>query len=360
MNLMAIKSFLGTVTGKVIAVASLGLLGVVGGLFVNKMIYSDKMVFNFSTLDPEKPEQQKDLMNKPLSEHLKVGDFLPQGLKSLGGNKDLIIKQPVVDTLEHLISKMHEVYPDAPLKFDNGYLASGYRFAAYDREVGGSGSGPHTRGNAVDVEFNVPNVDSFEVAQRTAWEGYKLGVKGIEIDYDAENSTYSVHIDPITARQENWYAEECAAKDETGRARYVKVDPVEMWGPDNKNIAGTWLLEWSMNFVGQGWEQGTPMEVSFVRIDDGGNYRAYMGGADSGVIISKIGPGQYNINGNNEDGSSRGRIEVRGSELKLDQRQVLARGGASGGEVGFVGTGHRIHSATDQHSRSPITKETDR
>jgi hypothetical protein len=148
----------------------------------------------------------------------------------LGGTQDLI-KKAVVDMLNELSNRIERVVSQARLVF-----TSGYRSRFRDIEAGGTGSGPHTRGNAVDITFEIPNLSSREAAMRVAGEAYKLGVKSIAIDRNG--NSYAVHLDPITPREEGWYTEqESQQVEENGRKvlskSYKPVDP-ETWSSSSQ------------------------------------------------------------------------------------------------------------------------------
>jgi hypothetical protein len=90
------------------------------------------------------------------------------------------------------------------LKIGSIGVSSAYRSPAQDRAVGGSGSGPHTTGKAVDFWLRSPEGKAYNsiyalcAAQTLAGS---LGIKGIERITDG----VSLHID-IGYRSSNWWA----------------------------------------------------------------------------------------------------------------------------------------------------------
>ena len=59
-----------------------------------------------------------------------------------GGSHDILVSDELVDKLEKLYAK---------LNCSKIIITSGYRCAAHDKNVGGSGTGQHTKGNAADT-----------------------------------------------------------------------------------------------------------------------------------------------------------------------------------------------------------------
>lgn len=73
-----------------------------------------------------------------LSPHFNVKEFKCK----CGGSHDILISDELVDKLEKLYAK---------LNCSKIIITSGYRCAAHDKNVGGSGTGQHTKGNAADT-----------------------------------------------------------------------------------------------------------------------------------------------------------------------------------------------------------------
>lgn len=73
-----------------------------------------------------------------LSPHFNVKEFKCK----CGGSHDILISDELVDKLEKLYAK---------LNCSKIIITSGYRCATYDKNVGGSGTGQHTKGNAADT-----------------------------------------------------------------------------------------------------------------------------------------------------------------------------------------------------------------
>ena len=73
-----------------------------------------------------------------LSSHFNVKEFKCK----CGGSHDILISDELVDKLEKLYAK---------LNCSKIIITSGYRCANHDKNVGGSGTGQHTKGNAADT-----------------------------------------------------------------------------------------------------------------------------------------------------------------------------------------------------------------
>lgn len=76
--------------------------------------------------------------NTQLSPHFNVQEFKCKCRQP----HDILIAEELVDNLEKLYSA---------LNCSKIIVTSGYRCVAHDKNVGGSGSGQHTKGNAADI-----------------------------------------------------------------------------------------------------------------------------------------------------------------------------------------------------------------
>ena len=76
--------------------------------------------------------------NEQLSTHFNVKEFRCK----CGGSHDNLISEELVQKLEQLRDE---------LKCSKIEISSGYRCVQHDKNVGGSGRGQHTKGNAADV-----------------------------------------------------------------------------------------------------------------------------------------------------------------------------------------------------------------
>ena len=85
--------------------------------------------------------EDKDIF---LSEHFQMGEFVTNS----DYYGDYPSSVPIDDGLPKTLERVFEHF-----NCDYGIISSGYRTPACDVSVGGSGSGPHTRGIAVDVAF---------------------------------------------------------------------------------------------------------------------------------------------------------------------------------------------------------------
>ena len=83
--------------------------------------------------------------DKVLSKHFKMGEFVSSSDYASGNYPSSV---PIHDKLPEILEKVYDHFGATC-----GIICSGYRTPACDREVGGSGSGPHTIGIAVDVYY---------------------------------------------------------------------------------------------------------------------------------------------------------------------------------------------------------------
>ncbi len=109
--------------------------------------------------------------SKKLSEHFKVKEF------ACSDGDKVLIDTALVDKLEKLRIK---------LDCKKMVINSGYRTAKHDKAVGGSGSGQHTKGKAVDIVCY--NADGKISAKLVCCAAESLGFTGI--GYISANSTH--------------------------------------------------------------------------------------------------------------------------------------------------------------------------
>ena len=83
--------------------------------------------------------------DKVLSKHFKMGEFVSSSDYTSGNYPSSV---PIHDKLPEILEKVYDHFGATC-----GIICSGYRTPACDRSVGGSGSGPHTLGIAVDVYY---------------------------------------------------------------------------------------------------------------------------------------------------------------------------------------------------------------
>ena len=83
--------------------------------------------------------------DKQLSKHFKMGEFVSDSDYTDGHYPSSV---PIHDKLPEILENVYEHFGATC-----GIICSGYRTPDCDREVGGSGSGPHTIGIAVDVYY---------------------------------------------------------------------------------------------------------------------------------------------------------------------------------------------------------------
>ena len=132
--------------------------------------------------------------NLKLSEHLSVWEFA--AASDYNGNypETILIDDGLPTTFE-------KVY--AHFNCSKGVLSSGYRTPAVDRAVGGSGSGPHTYGLAMDVCFYYKNGNPIP-SRIIACYLQEIGVKGVGVY--CGGTTNWTHFDMRT--NSTWYGDE--------------------------------------------------------------------------------------------------------------------------------------------------------
>lgn len=160
----------------------------------------------------------EDLLDVPLSNNFKLREYAVSILKRVGHGAsihncpNIKIYRRLCTGLQSLSDRVRSVYPGFQIQ-----ITSGYRPPYVDRVIGGSGSGPHTRGWAADCTFSgIPGKSADEVRRGVAYEALKLGIKGIELIGD----NASLHLDPV--RSDWWIAKQVIVN---GRFSYPLIDP---------------------------------------------------------------------------------------------------------------------------------------
>lgn len=128
-----------------------------------------------------------------LSLHFNVKEFKCK----CGENHDIKIDSALIDILEKTRSKLNA-------KSCNIY--SGFRCNKHDRNVGGSGSGPHTQGYAVDCYFIAQDgsrISGSKVCLALEDLGHKAGI-GYRCGGTSDNKG-QIHID---TKPRKWYGDE--------------------------------------------------------------------------------------------------------------------------------------------------------
>lgn len=226
----------------------------------------DSFVLDLARLTPA---QRQNVLKLPLTERISLGDVATEETSAAG---PVVIKRPIVSTLDKIVAAITAAYPTARLSISNGW-----RPAAADRQVGGTGSGPHVRGDSIDIAFDIPGLNSRAAAVRVASEANKLGAKGIAILNDV--ARYQVHIDPV--RSDPWYVEQVWQEIDTPAGQkwvtfYQGVDP-KLWAmpaasPEGADaIAGDWMATsiLSGKDVVNGSVKSAPMRVTVYRKPNG-------------------------------------------------------------------------------------------
>lgn len=124
-----------------------------------------------------------------LTEHFNVQEFKCK----CGGSHDILISKKLVDMLEKLFSK---------LDCSKIIVNSGYRCSNHDRNVGGNGSGQHTKGTAADVVCYAKDgsIISSKTVSCIAQDLGFTGIANITADYQA------IHLDVRSGSK--WYGNE--------------------------------------------------------------------------------------------------------------------------------------------------------
>lgn len=128
-----------------------------------------------------------------LTEHFGVWEFRCK----CGKNHNILID----DRLPVLLEKLR-----VKLNASSGNIYSGYRCVTHDKNVGGSGSGPHTQGMAVDMYFKDKNgkrIPSSVVAIALEDLGHKYGI-GYRCGGSSDASG-NIHID---VKKRKWFGDE--------------------------------------------------------------------------------------------------------------------------------------------------------
>lgn len=134
----------------------------------------------------------KNNTKKKLSEHFNAYEFRCR----CGKSHDIKIDMDLVSLLEKVRSKMGA---------DSCNIYSGFRCSTHDKKSGGSGSGPHTQGYAVDCYFikNGKRINSKDVCIALEDLGHKKGI-GYRCG-GSKAATGNTHID---TKNRKWYGDE--------------------------------------------------------------------------------------------------------------------------------------------------------
>lgn len=128
-----------------------------------------------------------------LTKHFNVQEFKCK----CGKNHNIKIDSDLAPTLEKVMTKIGA---------KTGNIYSGYRCAAHDKKIGGSGTGSHVQGYACDIYFkdskgNRINTNKVAIAledlSHNRGVGYRCG--------NSKTSTGNIHID---TKPRKWYGDE--------------------------------------------------------------------------------------------------------------------------------------------------------
>lgn len=147
-----------------------------------------------------------------LSPNFKVKEW-----KCKDGSDKILIDIDIVPFLENI---------KAFFNCKSANIYSGYRTPAHDKKSGGSGSGSHTKGYAVDIKF-IGKDGKYISSHKICCYAKDIGMKGV-----AKCSTYGVHLD---VKPRNWYADE--TKRVNGKYKTVS-DFYTYFGLTKKDIYG--------------------------------------------------------------------------------------------------------------------------
>lgn len=155
-----------------------------------------KSGLNFITDTPTtKPVENTDVVTysssdkTQLTEHFNVSEFKCK----CGGSHNTLISKKLVEMLEKLFEK---------LDCSKIIVNSGYRCSTHDKNVGGNGSGQHTKGTAADVVCYAKggSIISSKIVSCVAQDLGFTGIANITADYQA------IHLDVRSGSK--WYGNE--------------------------------------------------------------------------------------------------------------------------------------------------------
>ena len=130
------------------------------------------------------------------------------------GHNIIILDDDIVPTLNKIIEGLKSYFG---IEVGITHINAGYRTPAYDRQVGGSGAGPHTTGKAVDFYFR--GADSKPIkAIYGLCVAQLLNIKGIEKIMCSADA--SIHID-VNFRSAYWRTYQ--ARNANGAFVYLSV-----------------------------------------------------------------------------------------------------------------------------------------
>jgi len=277
-------------------------------------------------------ESLKQALDTPIDSRFKLRDFVdsPEKLKP---GPEIRLSREVVLTTERVIDAFRKSHPHSKVQGIRGW-----RGPDADRADGGTGFGPHVRGEAADLEVSAPRINPVSLARDLANTARKLGVRGVAVEQIGEH-TFAVHLDPV--RRSKWFAEQ-AWQNEAGPAgdpwrAYWHGGVEKNWRAANvaanADIAGTFTLtgksggidengtEWGFQLVGDGeyaitslqyMRDGRTMPAGFrfphVRPDSAGQYRfEYFDGRGPRPIVAWLDQSrtQLTMRVYNSPGSSR-------------------------------------------------------
>ena len=124
-----------------------------------------------------------------LSAHFNVREFRCK----CGGTHDILISRELIDKLEQLYSAFH---------CSKIIVTSGYRCPTHDKNVGGNGSGQHTKGTAADICCYAQD-DSIISSKLVSCKAQDIGFTGIA---NIDSSYQYTHVDVRTSGK--WYGDE--------------------------------------------------------------------------------------------------------------------------------------------------------
>lgn len=158
-----------------------------------------------------------------LSTHFNVKEFKCK----CGGSHEIKIDTKLITKLEKLYST---------LNCSKIIVNSGYRCCSHDKNVGGNGSGQHTKGTAADIVCYGADgkVISSKIVTCAAQDIGFSGIANISANYQA------VHVDVRTGK---WYG------DETKGTSTVTSDFYAYWGLSKSDIYGNTAVPETKNIT---------------------------------------------------------------------------------------------------------------
>lgn len=156
------------------------------------------------------------LFNEKLRPNFTLGEWSVSILKrssrlTIAQAPEIIVVAKTLDLLQNVRDHVRKTHPNFVVN-----IVSGYRSPGVDKMIGGSGTGPHTRGWAADVNFGgINNISTDHLRRAVSSVAFDFGAKGIELIIGGVN----VHWDPV--RPDYWITRQTVVN---GRFSYPPIN----------------------------------------------------------------------------------------------------------------------------------------